>query len=155
MGCSASSNSYDNVDGSNLDSGSFAPSVGGGGNGNGEDRVGSAKDADDLVCSDLDARGRTPVITRLDSAADVAPVGASAPAQSLRDRMAEGRGDIKRTQDKLSMSLNTPLVDRERTVLESGSWLHEHKDLNHKRSVLPPIATGKAVTGKGMAFTVD
>ncbi len=60
------------------------------------------------------------------------------------------------SQERLSQSLSTPIVDKELRVLENGSWLTEVKDVNRRFSALPPIHTGKKVKhNKGMAFQLD
>jgi hypothetical protein len=39
--------------------------------------------------------------------------------------MAAGRRDIRREQDRLNASFNTPIVDKEMSVLERGAWIAE------------------------------
>ena len=69
--------------------------------------------------------------------------------------MEKGREEIRRTEQKLNTSLTTAIVDKEKRVIESGSWLAEQKDVNHRYQPLPPIPGGKKVLSKGMAFTVE
>ena len=69
--------------------------------------------------------------------------------------MEKGREEIRQAQETLNTSLTTPLVDKEKKVIESGSWLAEQKDVNNRYQPLPPIPDGKKVrVNKGMAFTV-
>ncbi len=45
-------------------------------------------------------------------------------------------------------------MDAETSVLESGAWLKEKKDMQRKYDVLPPIAAQKKVNDKSMSFYV-
>ena len=68
--------------------------------------------------------------------------------------MEKGREEIRQAEQKLNTSLTTAIVDKEKKVIESGSWLAEQKDVNHRDQPLPPIPGGKKVVNRGMAFTV-
>ncbi|XP_059090928.1 uncharacterized protein LOC131886573 [Tigriopus californicus] len=114
------------------------------------------KRPEEVVYSDIENQA-LPVLTFNEQISVVSQSGSG--SSSHRDRLDEfkrkGRDEIRQAQEKLNASLNTPIVDKEIRVLESGAWLEEHKDLTHRRSVLPPIQNGKQITSKGMAFNVD
>ena len=88
-----------------------------------------------------------------DNAITAAAVGAA--TADLHKLMAAGRDDIRKNQDKLNSSLNTPLVEKELKVLENSSWVNEKKDLNKRFNLLPPIASGNKVKPNSLGFTVE
>lgn len=112
---------------------------------------------EDVVYSDIENQVQ-PVLTFNEQVTVISQSGSGSSAHhrgQLNDFKRKGRDEIRQAQEKLNASLNTPIVDKEIRVLESGAWLEEHKDLTHRRSVLPPIQNGKQITSKGMAYTVD
>eukprot|EP00095_Tigriopus_kingsejongensis_P010923 maker-scaffold238_size242079-snap-gene-1.23 protein:Tk10923 transcript:maker-scaffold238_size242079-snap-gene-1.23-mRNA-1 annotation:"purine catabolism regulatory family" len=57
----------------------------------------------------------------------------------LKEAIQNKRNEIKRENDRLSSSMNTPLCKSEEVLLQDKRWMSQIKDLNHSFEKIPPI----------------